>query len=102
VLGGSLERAVTVAGILLEPVLQIEWRHEFAEDSEPLRSRLLGGGEYFTTPGRDLAGDTLLLGTSLKARFSPMAFGAVSYELRLQDRGGYTGHALRLQLRVAF
>jgi hypothetical protein len=41
--------------------------HEFTAHSDDLHSQLAGGGEMFLTPGRDLAGDSLVMGAALSA-----------------------------------
>lgn len=101
-LGGRIERPLSFAGLSMTPTLELEWRHEFHPDSEPLKSRLAGGGDKFTTPGRDLAEDMLFLGASLKANISEFAYCDVRYDLEIQDSGGFTGHAVGLQLGVRF
>jgi hypothetical protein len=55
------------------------------------------GGDYFTTTGRDLAGDSLVIGTTLKARVSETVFAQPGYDCTLQSDNGATDHALSLQ-----
>lgn len=97
-LGGRIEPPISFAGLSMTPALQFEWRHEFNADSEHLKSRLAGGGGKFTTPGRNPAEDMLVLGTSLKANVSELAYCNIRYDLEIQESGGYTGHAFPLQL----
>ena len=61
-----------------------------------------GGGDYFTTTGCDLAGDSLVIGTTLKARLSETIFAQLGYDCTLQSGNGATDHALSLQLGWRF
>ena len=100
-LGLRLSRDVSVRGFTLTPDLFMEWRHEFDRRTEDLSASLAGGGDRFDTPGRDLAGDALLLGTSLRARISDNLYGSLSYDCTLQNNTA-TGHALGLKIALIF
>lgn len=99
-LGVRLSHPLRLDTLTLQPELRIEWQHEFNRKTEALQARL-AGGDTFITPGRDLAGDGLLLGASLRARMSDNVFGMLDYTCDLQSHGA-TGHALRLHLAVMF
>jgi uncharacterized protein with beta-barrel porin domain len=99
-LGLRLRRPIQLTAFSLEPELRLEWRHEFNRKTESLRARLAGGGT-FATPGRDLAGDGVRLGASVKTILGDSVSGMLDYDCDLQSHGA-TGHALRLQLAVAF
>ncbi len=99
--GLRLSRPVDLPQVTLKPELRIEWRHEFDRHTESLQTRLVGTTSHFDTPGRDLAGDSLLLGATLQAQLSDTAFGSLSYDCDLQN-GSATAHVLRLQLGMAF
>ena len=99
--GLRLSRTIQLTSLALEPELRIEWRHEFDRNTETLRASLAGGITSFDTPGRDLAGDGLLLGTSLRAQLSDNAYGSLSYDCDLKSQGA-TGHTLRLQVAATF
>jgi uncharacterized protein with beta-barrel porin domain len=101
-LGGRLAREVTWSGAVLEPELRAEWRHEFSPGSADLKTTLAGGGEGFTTPGRDLATDSLLLGFGLNVRFSEAIFAGLRYDHRQQSGNGATDHAVHLQMAIRF
>jgi len=101
-LGFDMEHPLTVAGVEMNPALQIEWRHEFEESGASLHSKLRDGDEYFTSPGRDLADDSLLLGTTLRTEFSASTYAAFSYGLLLQSGNNGAGHSLALQLGMVF
>jgi outer membrane autotransporter protein len=100
-LGLSLGRSMQLGGLELEPTVRAEWRHEFDRQPEDVRARLAGGGDRFATPGRDLAGDSLLLGAALQARWGASLLAGLVYDCDLQSHGA-TAHALRLRLSVAF
>ncbi len=100
-LGVRLSRPTQLASFILEPELRIAWHHEFNRKTETLSAMLIGGSSSFNTPGRDLAGDSVLLGTSLRAQLSESAYGSLSYDCDLQSQGA-TGHALRLQVATTF
>ena len=101
-LGLRLSRDVSVRGFTLTPDLFMEWRHEFDRRTEDLSASLAGGGGRFATPGRDLAGDGLLLGVSLGAWMSESLYAGLTYYCDLQSSGGATSHALNLKLAASF
>ncbi|WP_448873901.1 autotransporter domain-containing protein [Desulfobulbus propionicus] len=88
--------------VALEPELRLQWWHEFSRHSDDLHSQLAGGGEMFLTPGRDLAGDSLVMGAALKARLSTSAFAHLGYDCTLQSDNGATDHALSLRVGWMF
>ncbi|RJX33631.1 MAG: autotransporter outer membrane beta-barrel domain-containing protein [Desulfurivibrio sp.] len=92
----------TAGGLALEPELRVEWRHEFEQHSTDLDAKLSGGGAYFTTPSRDQARDSLLLGAALKAQLSQLISGAISYDCEVRSSGDAIDHALGLHLSVRF
>lgn len=100
-MGLRLSRDVSVRGFTLTPDLFMEWRHEFDRRTEGLSASLAGGGDRFDTPGRDMAGDALLLGTSVRARISDNFYGSLSYDCTLQSNTA-TGHALGLKIALIF
>lgn len=51
---------------------------------------------FFATPGRDLANDSLVVGTTLKARLSETV-ARLGYDCTLQSVNGATDHALSFQ-----
>jgi len=101
-LGGRLAREVTWSGAVLEPELRAIWQHEFSPDSADLKTTLAGGGEGFTTPGRDLATDSLLLGFGLNVRFSEAIFAGLSYDHRQHSGNAAADHTLHLQMAIRF
>lgn len=101
-LGARFVRPAQWAETLVEPEFRVEWHHEFSPDTQDLEARLSGGSDYFTTPARDLAEDSLFLGVGLKARWSESFSGALNYGCKLQDLDGNTDHALRLQAKFLF
>jgi len=100
-LGLRLRRPVHLKALTLEPELRVEWHHEFNRKTETLKAQMAGGGKWFASPGRDLAGDGLLLGAALKARLSDTVSGMLDYSLDLQSHST-AGHALRLQMAMVF
>jgi len=99
--GLRLSRDVSFRDFILIPDLFMEWRHEFDRRTEDLSASLAGGGGRFDTPGRDLPGDGLLLGTSLRVRISDSVNGSLSYDCNLQNNTA-TGHALGLKIAATF
>jgi uncharacterized protein with beta-barrel porin domain len=100
-LGVRLSRPVQLTSFTLNPELRIAWHHEFNRKTERLTATLAGGSKAFATPGRDLAGDSLLLGASLRTRLSNGAYCSLSYDCDMQSQGA-TSHALRVQVAAAF
>lgn len=101
-LGWRLAREVNWSRAVWEPELRAQWLHEFSPDTGDLKATLAGGGEGFTTPGRDLARDSLVLGVGLGIRFSESTFANLAYDCRRQSGDGAADHALRLQAGVRF
>lgn len=101
-LGGRIAHPLTAGGVFLEPELRVEWRHEFDRNSANLESRLAGGGDYFITPGRDLADDSLLLGIALKTKLRESIIAGLSYDCNLRSSEETMDQALALQVTVPF
>jgi len=101
-IGGRLAHPFRWDDLFLEPELRLLWFHEFSRRTGDLNSRLTGGGDYFTTTGRDLSGDSLVIGTTLKARLSETIFAQFGYDCTLQSDDGATDHALSFQLGWRF
>lgn len=100
--GGRLAHPFRWDDLILEPELRLQWFHEFSRQTGDLNSRLAGGGDYFTTTGRDLSGDSLVIGTTLKARLTETIFAQLGYDCTLQSDNGAIDHALSLQLGWRF
>ena len=100
-LGVRLSRSVQLPSFTLHPELRIAWHHEFNRKTEPLTATLAGSSNAFATPGRDLAGNSLLLGASLSTRLSNSIYSSLSYDCDMQSQGA-TGHALRVQVAATF
>lgn len=100
--GGRIVRPFQWDDLSLEPELRIRWFHEFSRQTDDLHSMLAGGGDFFATTGRDLAGDSLVVGTTLKARLSETVFARLGYDCTLQSDNGATDHALSFQLGWRF
>ncbi len=101
-LGARLTHPMELARFAVEPAVQIQWRHEFSDETDDLSVQLAGGGSYFSTPGRNLASDSLLIGTGLKVHLSETTFANLGYDCRLQNDPGATDHTLHLQVMMPF
>jgi len=102
VVGGRIAHPFSWQELVLEPEVRLQWVHEFSRQTDDLESRLAGGGDFFVTPGRDLAANGLIMGAALRTRFSETMFTHLGYACTLRDQGGETDHALSLQLGWRF
>lgn len=101
-LGLGVARPMEWARFVIEPALRMQWHHEFSREGATIESELAGGGSYFSTPGRDLAGDSLVIGTDLKVQLSETSFANLGYDCKWQNHHGATDHALHLQATMRF
>ncbi len=88
-------------GSELTPMLQLGWKHEFA-DRNPSTTASLAGlpGSSFTVQGAEAPKDTALVGVGLQVKFSDRLDGSVRYD---GDFGsGYTNSTASLRLRLQF
>jgi len=101
-LGARLARPMEWARFSVEPALQMQWRHEFSRESSDLQAQMAGGGDYFRTPSRDLADDSLVVGTHLTVQLTPSCSANLGYDCQWQNDHGATDQALHLQITKRF
>jgi outer membrane autotransporter protein len=71
VLGAKLGTELKASnGLIVSPSVHVAWRHEFNNSGIDSAATFTGGGAAFTTPGQDIARDTMNVGTMVSLQKS--------------------------------
>ncbi|MBW1774285.1 MAG: autotransporter domain-containing protein [Deltaproteobacteria bacterium] len=101
-LGFHVTRSFRLEKSVLIAELRARWDHDYLADSESLSCRFTAAGPSFDISGRDTAGDSLLLGASLKSSFRKNITGFLDYDCMLQGSDGYKSHIFNVGLKILF